>query len=327
MTRRPNRAKKLSPVCSLDDLVAHARTHSPFYRRLYADLPEGPLPLGALPIIDHVEFWSANGPDDNTVLTGPLREGIVFKSGGTTGSPKFSPYTRREWELKTSLMGMALAESGLEPGDRVGNLFRGGDLYASLLSLGTAMLRCPCPFVDHMIVEIVDEAGPDPIEEPDRPGKVVVTNLDRLLMPIIRYPAGDRAVWVDPPGRDRRFRLLGRSEEGARIGAATLYVADVRQILAPFWKEAQVMDFQLVVRHIAKRDQLVLRLASLAPESVRQAMAPCIVAQLFVQRPELKHCVDDGSIHPPDVEWVHESDLERVPRTGKLRRVVDQRQG
>jgi phenylacetate-CoA ligase len=162
-------------------------------------------------------------------------------------------------------------------------------------------------------------------ENTGSPGRIIVTNRARWLMPIIRYPTGDRACWVDPPGPRRRFRLLGRSDEGARVGMLNLYIADVQQFIAPFWKEAKLSDFQLVIRHADRRDQLILRLASLAPEATRSALTPQILEQLRAQRPALAHEADIGAIHPPTVEWVHEADLEKVPRTGKLRRVVDQR--
>ncbi len=422
-----------APVYTLDQVVSHARARSPFYRALYAHLPPGVSALEQLPVLDHTAFWQANGLENNTVLAGPLEEGIVFKSGGTTGSPKFSPYTRAEWIVKTTLMGQGLARAGLAAGDRVANLFRGGDLYASFLSMGTAMLRCYCPvvefpvgdfidpdailralethkinvlasfptallklaeyvatrprppalvvnkilfagesmypdqrefiasvfhgarirslgygsvdagqiayadercgpdefiaFLPYMLLELIDPDTGTPIEEAGRAGSVVVTNLARLLMPIIRYPAGDRAAWVDPPGADRRFRLLGRSEEGARVGVTNLYIEDVRKALAGSWKDLRLIDFQLVLEHQDKKDRLTLRLASLEPAGHLCSCEPEIRAQLFAQRPELKHAEESGEIKPLAFEWVRESDLERVPRTGKLRRVVDRRQG
>ncbi|MEI7891673.1 MAG: hypothetical protein WCI05_01195 [Myxococcales bacterium] len=414
----------------LEHVLRHARQNSPFYRQSYAHLAEDETRLERFPILDHTAFWNANGLENNTVLTGPLLEGVVFKSGGTTGNPKFSPYTREEWRLKTHYMGMGFAKAGVHPGDRVANLFRGGDLYASLLSMGTAMLACSCPvvtypigdfigieaivaaievhrltvlagipssllkvaeylartgkagtlavrsvlfageslypdqqllladvfqgaairtlgyasvdggaigyaddacgpnefkpFEEHMVVEIVSDEDHRPVSEVGVPGRILLTNLDRWLMPIVRYPAGDRAEWVTL-GTERRFRLLGRSDEGARVGLVTLYIEDLRKVLAPFWQELRLIDFQLLLRHMERKDQLTLRLSSLTSESTRKPFEERIRAQLFVARPELKHAVDAGAVHPVAFEWVGSDGLEVVERTGKLRRVVDER--
>ncbi len=71
------------------------------------------------------------------------------------------------------------------------------------------------------VVEILDEETDIPIEETGRPGRIVFTSLPRRLMPLIRFPTGDRAQWVDPLGTpDRKFLLMGRAgqvREGRRI--------------------------------------------------------------------------------------------------------------
>ncbi|WP_246203984.1 acyl-CoA dehydrogenase family protein [Streptomyces tailanensis] len=109
------------------------RRHSPFYRDLYAALPPGPVHIEDLPVLDHSDFWAANTAHDSRVLTGPLTDGIVFKSGGTTTEPKLSVYTRRELLAMSRLHGNGFAQAGLRPGDRVANLFYAGELYASFL--------------------------------------------------------------------------------------------------------------------------------------------------------------------------------------------------
>ncbi|MFX5046192.1 hypothetical protein ABTC39_20460, partial [Acinetobacter baumannii] len=46
-------------------------------------------------------------------------------------------------------------------------------------------------FEPETIVEIIDEATGEPIDEINRSGMLVVTSLTRTLMPLIRYPVGD----------------------------------------------------------------------------------------------------------------------------------------
>jgi phenylacetate-CoA ligase len=416
----------------LPDLVRHVRRESPFYRRLYQDLPEGVSSIAALPPPTQEEYWKANMLAGNQLLTGPLRDGIVFKSGGTTGRPKFSVFAREEWELFCETFGRGIAATGLRAGDRVANLFCGGELYGSFLLITkslekspTAVMQLPIGgaasveetlrlmrdfdanvvagvpttimnLVEHVaasganprefgwervlfggeclyddqrarlaevfpsvtarsigyastdagllgyadlscgpnehrvfgrdtIVEILDEVTLKPIEEQDREGLIHVTSLGRSLMPVLRYPVGDRGAWREQAAaKDRRFVLLGRADEAARVGLVKLYVDDVRRALADFRAEFRISDFQMIVVHHDLRDGLVLRLSADDAKG-REGAAERIVAELHRARPLYLQFVREAKIHPIRVEWARPGELETHPRTGRLRRVVDRR--
>ena len=414
----------------LTELVRHAREHSPFYRELYRDLPDGPLSLSDLPVIEQEAFWAANSPGKSRLMTARATDGIAFKSGGTSGNPKFSFFSRDEWVSFCEAFGRGLSANGLMPGEKVANVFYGGELYASFLFITKSIEHAPtgavvypimgatdpsvtlhlleeheidvlagvpsslmllagqaeregnhrlhlkkilfggealypdqraylervfpgvvirsvgyasvdagllgyadssCGPNEHRVfgaethVEILDEESGLPIEEVGRPGKVVVTELTRRLMPIIRYPAGDLAEWVEPAGAlDRKFRILGRSEEGARIGPMTLYLEDVRQILGGL-ADLGILDFQVLVTHADRCDQLTLRLAVPEPERMEARHAEAVVAKLYVERPMFPELVADAKVHPPEIVWTRDAELERNPRTGKMKRIIDRR--
>lgn len=414
----------------LAGLVRYVREHSPFYRDLYQSLPDGPLAITDLPVIDQDAFWAANTPSDNRLMTGPAMDGIAFKSGGTSGNPKFSFFARDEWVSFCEAFGRGMAANGLTPGEKVANIFYGGELYASFLFITKSIEHAPTGAVvypvmgatdpgvtlqilaEHQIdvlagvpssiiqlaghaerdpslrlnltkilfggeafypdqqtylervfpgvairsvgyasvdagllgyadlscgpgehrvfgaetiFEILDEETGQPIVEVGKPGKVVITELTRRLMPIIRYPAGDLAEWVEPAGGlDRKFRILGRSEEGARIGPMTLYLEDVRSILAHFGSLG-IIDFQILVTHHDRLDQLTLRLAVSEPERMGAEQTQTLLATLYAERPMFPELVDGGKIHPPEIVWTNEGGLERNPRTGKMKRIIDRR--
>ena len=91
------------------------------------------------------------------------------------------------------------------------------------------------PFDGSTLIEILDEETGLPIEAAGQPGFVVSTNLVRRLMPLLRYPTGDRAQWMESPGTaERKFLLLGRSDEAARVGSDTLQVSEAKALLEPF---------------------------------------------------------------------------------------------
>lgn len=84
-----------------------------------------------LPVVPQAEFRRADSRRDNRLLTAPLDEAVVFRSGGTTGSPEFSCYTRTEWREFTTASARDPSRPGCAPGHRVADLFYAGDLYAS----------------------------------------------------------------------------------------------------------------------------------------------------------------------------------------------------
>ncbi|MGW2863233.1 phenylacetate--CoA ligase family protein [Streptomyces sp. NPDC001205] len=419
------------PVHQVSDLIRFARDHSPFYADLYADLPPEVDRLADLPVVDQAAFWAANTLRDNRVLTAPLGEAVVFKTGGTTGAPKFSCYTREEWQEFVTAFGAGLVDAGLRPGHRVADLFYAGELYASFLfildslahapvanvrlpigggaplestvptledfaaqvvagtpttlcrlaehlvslgrqlpavellffggealfddqrrllaaafpnaeprSLGYAsvdggLLGRPVPgpdprthraFTPHTVVEILDETTGEPIRDTGRSGRVVVTQLFRRLMPVIRYPAGDRAEWTDVEGGV--FRILGRAEEGVRVGPVSLYAQDAQAAVAEADTEGRVMGMQLVVRRWEGRDGLVLRLATAPGDddpAGLEVLAKAVVTELNDARPLYPDSVAAGFVHPLRVEWARHRDLVVNPRSGKLVRVIDER--
>ena len=413
----------------LETIVVLARARAPYYRALYAGLPENDWTLTDLPPVESKSFWDA--AETGAVLTGRMTDGTAFKSGGTTGKPKFSIYRASEWDSLCEGFGRGMAAGGLRPGERLANLFYAGDLYASFLFITHSLERCGVPVVhfplagrvdadmlhhtvahfavetlagvpttllglaatlanegvtlpsvrrllfggetlypdqaatlrqvfpnvhiasvgyasvdagllgyaspdcgwnEHRVfgsatlMEIIDEASGELIAEPGRPGKVLITNLTRLLMPIIRYPAGDRAEWVEADGTpDRKFRLLGRSEEGARVGVVSLYYEDVHAVLAPYQTELTASGFQLLIRHHDRRDELTVRIAAPLPAGAQAAWNQRLTEALYAARPMLRDELQRGAIHPPRFEWVGSGLLEINPRTGKLKPIIDQR--
>lgn len=117
---------------TLDEIIRYARTNSPYYKELYRDVPED-ASLEQLPLIDQTDFWNHCDKHGGTVATFKQTDGQVFKSGGTTGEPKYSLYSAEEWQAMCECSGAVLTKGGLKNGDRVANLFYAGGMYASFL--------------------------------------------------------------------------------------------------------------------------------------------------------------------------------------------------
>jgi phenylacetate-coenzyme A ligase PaaK-like adenylate-forming protein len=156
-------------------------------------------------------------------------------------------------------------------------------------------------------------------------GRVVVTNLFRTLMPIIRYPVGDLAEWVDD--ECRAFRLVGRTHEGARVANVAMAYVDVHAAILAADRDRLISGMQMVERRWDGKDGLLLRVATLdeLPAGGAAELADRLVEAAYRARPLYPHTVADGHIHPLQVEWVRPGDLVTHARTGKLVQVVDER--
>ena len=417
----------------LNELINFARTHSPFYRELYKSLKETDYNISLLPIVDQKKFWQANQDFGKGVLTSKFENGIVFKSGGTSGNPKYSYFTQEEWNSFTEVSGWGFRYNGIKPGDRIGNLFYSGELYASFIyitdtinksktginfpisgqipiekmikiikeqninvlagvpttivnlaeyvksnqgiklnldlilfggepfyndQLKTVQQVFPkvkvhsilyasvdggelgyfdsgnCSNGEHRcfdqstIMEIVDEETLEVITEMDKPGKLLITNLNRKLMPLIRYPVGDRAIWKEPIGTpNKKFKLLGRSEEGARIGPATLYVQDIISIFKQFEHEVKLLNFQIVITHFDKKDKATIKAVPHNIKSDKNELSEQIIDRLYKERTMLKDLLNKNLIHPVALQWCTSKEIKSNPRTGKTKRIIDMRLG
>ncbi|MER5863037.1 AMP-binding protein [Kitasatospora sp. NPDC002040] len=414
------------PAKSLQQLVDHARTHSPFYAEAYRDVPQLVSHLTQLPITDQTEYWAANTWPDNRLLTGPLTDAGVYKTGGTTGVPKLSVWSRAEHADSVTAFGEGIVQAGLKSGHRVANLFWAGELYGGFLYIEHALHNAPVenvrlpigaaassefiadlitdfginvlagvpmklaavaehliergqvldsvelllfggdllftdlrpilsrafpkasvasvgyasidaglvgrpvpgddvrvhePFPNRTLVEIVDDVTGEPITTAGVPGRLLVTNLFRSLMPVIRYPAGDRAEWVDT--ERQRFRLLGRSLEGGRVGMVAMPIEDVRAVLVAADPDNYITGMQMVHRRWDGRDALILRLGY--TEEPPAELAGQLIEAVYAARPVFPAEVADGAIHPLGIEWVPRAELVTNPRTGKLQQVLDER--
>ncbi|GAA2793316.1 hypothetical protein GCM10010441_18190 [Kitasatospora paracochleata] len=414
------------PAKPLQELVDFARRNSPFYAELYRDVPQTVSHITELPVIDQGAFWAANTWPDNRLLTGPLNDAGVYKTGGTTGVPKFSPWSRTEHADSVTAFGAGMVQAGLKSGHRVANLFCAGELYGGFLyienalhhapvenvrlpvgcaapneyiadlitgfgvhvlagepmklsavaeclvqrgeaadtvelllfggdllfddlrpilarafpkaaissvgyaSIDAGLVGAPVPgddvriheaFPNRTWVELLDDVTGEPITAAGVPGRVVVTNLFRTLMPILRYPTGDRAEWVDPD--KQRFRLVGRSDEGARVGTVAMPTEEIRAVLLAADPEQYISGMQLVQRRWNGRDGLIIRLG--CTEQPPAELSERLVEAVYTARPLYPAEVESGAIHHLTVEWVPRSGLVTNPRTGKLQQVVDER--
>jgi phenylacetate-coenzyme A ligase PaaK-like adenylate-forming protein len=73
---------------------------------------------------------------------GKLDHGMVFSSGGTTGSPKYTVFTEEEFKTVGKMLAHGFISQGLKPGMKCINLFAAGNLWSSFLAVHSALNLC-----------------------------------------------------------------------------------------------------------------------------------------------------------------------------------------
>lgn len=178
-----------------------------------------------------------------------------------------------------------------------------------------------------MVVELLvstEEPHGEVIRENGVAGDIVVTSQIRRLTPVVRYPTGDRAEWVDYQAGV--FRLLGRSGTSVRLGPVSLDMQDLRRISAQAMSPGTILGLQAVLTREEGKDCLQILIApGVVDEVGRDTLGQRILDDLWVERPMLPQHIDMGLIGSVRVELVAFEELHVTTRSGKLMAVVDQR--
>jgi len=128
---------------SLEGLANDAIANVPFYRQLR----EGRLvtKITEMPLIRGADLDTANDEKlarfTHEGMHEPVSGGYIFSSGGTSGSPKYTVYTHREFSQVAELLAVGFRSQGIAPGTVVANLFVAGNLWSSFMAVDHAMAK------------------------------------------------------------------------------------------------------------------------------------------------------------------------------------------
>lgn len=129
----------------LRDLVVLARARSPFHRARLGDVSiAGRVDLVHLPVLDKDDWLAASPPRSTDALTRPLAGAYVFRTGGSTGDPKFSAFATTEFRAFARYFRRTYRAAGLTRTDKVANLFACGSLYASFIFVNRMLEDTGC---------------------------------------------------------------------------------------------------------------------------------------------------------------------------------------
>lgn len=195
--------------------------------------------------------------------------------------------------------------------------------YAAVES-GPIGYQCPsCIGTEHHIFEdwCFTEKGDD--------GQLIVTCLDKWLHPIIRYEIGDQVELCNDKcdcGRtSTRIKLLSRTSDYIKFCKNEIYYSEVNKALAEISELSEV--YQITVTPVGHSVDVLLTIEA------RNSNIDCFSSDLlnnvhnsFLKSSEaLGQFSDDNLINKIEVTIVKPMTIERVGRTGKVKKLIDKR--
>jgi phenylacetate-coenzyme A ligase PaaK-like adenylate-forming protein len=182
----------------------------------------------------------------------------------------------------------------------------------------------PCPHCPPGVFHVSEEWALTEIAD----GEIFATALERTLHPFLRYRVGDAAEWIPEPcpcGRTApRFRLLGRSGDHLRIHFGKLYLSEVEAAMAPFRELSGA--FQVRVEGLEERAKVTFRIEAAASGGTDPALAERVRGSIL-ETARAYRDPRNWAMEDLIVEILPPGTIDRVPRTGKIRRIDDRRVG
>lgn len=183
-------------------------------------------------------------------------------------------------------------------------------------------------FAHSQYIEFVSPSTGLPVKDGEI-GELVVTSLNKKHMPIIRYRVGDLGRWLMRPcscGRkEPLFEILGRCDDRIHVGGAHLFVNDIQNAIGLVSELS--FNFRVIIDKQAHKDKLTIEIETKKDfdHSLKTKIKEKFYSALYEKCEDLRESVKMGWIDAPEVELLPPNSIERIKRTGKIRRVVDKR--
>ncbi len=211
-----------------------------------------------------------------------------------------------------------------------------GEIKALAYSSADAGLmgyQCPqCGFATYhapthfQLIEIINTETGQPAKAGED-GELIVTNLARRIMPLIRYRIGDIGTFLPDVcscgDRNPLFRLAGRAGEDFKLGGAYISLKVFDECLEQV-SDLVSLNYNVELEDIA--NQMDLRLTVEAGDPIKAKDAePRLRDALCRIVPEIAIGIEKNYIRQFRIRFIELGALPRHPITGKVRKLTDKR--
>lgn len=168
------------------------------------------------------------------------------------------------------------------------------------------------------LVEIEDMETGEIIETPGRKGKMIITALDRMAQPCIRFDSKDIIEWApDPCPCGRTFRLikggvLGRTDDITKVKGVLLAPAAIEEVVRGI--DGLGDEFEVVVERLGETDRIKLKVEILPEVQDRQKELEAALKDQLRLKTNLAYRIefyDLGSLPRYDVKAKRFKDLRK----------------
>ena len=179
---------------------------------------------------------------------------------------------------------------------------------------------------DFQFIEILEPESRRPAA-PGENGDLIVTNLARLSMPIIRYAIGDVGAFLpercDCGDANPLFRLAGRAGDDFKLGGAYISMRVFDEALSAVG-HAVSLNYAVELEDIGNQMDVRLRVEAADPERARELEGQ-LRAAVEQRVPEIGVGQQMQYIRQFDIDFVALGTLPSSPITGKVQRLYDKR--
>ena len=182
--------------------------------------------------------------------------------------------------------------------------------------------------LDFQCIEIFDFEKMKPCNIGEK-GEILVTNLKRLSMPIIRYQIGDLASFNTEycPCGDKNpvFTLHGRAGEDFKLGGAYISMGVFESAVGEVAGENSIsMNHSLFLEDTGNQMKITLKVEA-SDVNLAQNSSEKLKNILKEKIPEIDNGLKLNYISDFKIEFVQLGSLERSPITGKVKKLNDKR--
>jgi len=166
---------------------------------------------------------------------------------------------------------------------------------------------------------------------PGEEGEIIVTNLSRILFPVIRLRTGDRGRIITKTCQcgttATTFELLGRNDDQFRVSGANIFLSDIEKICTLNKTDLSYL-YQVTVSQIELDEVLHIKIEALKEhnESDLKLLSEKIKMHFLSIADDLRLYYQSGYLKHFDLKIVNPGIIPQSTKTGKTKHLIDLRQ-
>jgi phenylacetate-coenzyme A ligase PaaK-like adenylate-forming protein len=177
--------------------------------------------------------------------------------------------------------------------------------------------------MQHLEILNLNNSKPAPL---GNKGRIVVTNLDRTLMPLIRYESGDLGKILNKDCKcnstDLKFQLLGRGDDNIIVGPKIISIEYFAKAIAKFKELA--LSFQVIINNTNGTDHITI-ICEIKNQTKISAQLKQDLYNEILAITTIKHLINRKFISDIFINIVAYGSISRNHTTGKIRNIIDER--